>query len=58
MDFKNVFIHPSSFIDEHVDIDEGTKILTSLPHSSKYKNRKKCSIGQKCCDWSKCETWK
>ena len=46
MDFKNVFIHPSSFIDEHVDIDEGTKIWHFCHILPNTRIGKKCSIGQ------------
>ena len=45
-DFKNVFIHDSSYIDEEVSIGEGTKIwhFSHILSNSKIGNN--CSLGQ------------
>ncbi len=40
------FVHPSSFIDEDVDVGEGTKIWHFCHIQSGAKIGKKCSLGQ------------
>ncbi len=44
----NYFIHPSTYIDENVEIGEGTKIWHFCHIMSNTKIGKNCTIGQNC----------
>lgn len=46
---KKYFIHKSSYIDDNVEIGEGTKIWHFCHILSNTKIGKNCSIGQNCC---------